>query len=63
MTTDKARSRILDAVHETAGDLFRLGFIDGCKLRKYDLLCAEPLSECAAVPGVEHCVDGTTLEG
>ena len=38
MTTKrKAGSRILDAVHETARDLPRLGFMDKRKMRKYDV--------------------------
>jgi len=46
MTTKrKARSRILDAVHEAARDLHRLGFIDKRKMRKYDVLCLEPVPE------------------
>ena len=44
-TKPKARSRILDAVHETASDLHRLGFIDKRKMRKYDVLCLEPVPE------------------
>lgn len=39
----KTQSRILEAVHEAAVDLHRLGFIDQRKMRKYDLLCLEPL--------------------
>ena len=46
MTTKrKARSRILEAVHETASDLHRLRFIDKRKMRKYDVLCLEPVPE------------------
>lgn len=41
----KTQSRILDAVHETAGDLHRLGFIDKRKMRKYDVLCLAPIPE------------------
>ena len=41
----KAKSRILEAVHETAGDLHRLGFIDKRKMRKFDVLCLEPIPE------------------
>ena len=37
--------RILEAVHETARDLHRLGFIDKRKMRKYDVLCLEPVHE------------------
>jgi len=36
-------SRIFEAVHETASDLHRLGFIDKRKMRKYDALCLEPV--------------------
>jgi hypothetical protein len=44
MTTKrKTRSRILAAVHETARDLHRLGFIDKRKMRKYDVPCLEPV--------------------
>lgn len=42
-TKPKAKSRILDAVHETAGDLQRLGFIDKRKQQKIDALCLEPI--------------------
>jgi len=41
----KAKSPILEAVHETAGDLHRLGFIDMRKMRKFDLLCLNPVPE------------------
>ena len=44
-TKPKAKSRILEAVHETAGDLHRLGFIDKRKMQKYDALCMEPIPE------------------
>jgi len=44
-TKTKAKSRILEAVHETAGDLHRLGFIDKRKMQKYDLLCLEPVKD------------------
>lgn len=45
--TEKAqsKSRIMDAVHEGACDLHRLGFIDKRKMRKYDLLCLEPVRD------------------
>ncbi len=39
----KAKSRILEAVHETAADLHRLGFIDKRKQQKLDALCLEPI--------------------
>lgn len=44
-TTAKTKNRILEAVHETAGDLHRLGFIDKRKMRKYDVLCLEPVRD------------------
>ena len=39
----KTKSRILEAVHETASDLHRLGFIDKRKMRKLDALCLDPV--------------------
>ena len=44
-TKTKAKSRILEAVHEGARDLHRLGFIDKRKMQKYDLLCLEPVQD------------------
>jgi putative transcriptional regulator len=44
-TKTKAKSRIMEAVHEGARDLHDLGFIDKRKMRKYDLLCLEPVQE------------------
>lgn len=41
--TTKAKSRIFEAVHETAGDLHRLGFIDKRKMRQFDVLCLAPI--------------------
>ncbi|CAM3772191.1 DNA-binding protein OS=Castellaniella defragrans (strain DSM / CCUG 39792 / 65Phen) OX=1437824 GN=BN940_05051 PE=4 SV=1 [Castellaniella denitrificans] len=35
----------MDAVHEGARDLHRLGFIDKRKMQKYDLLCLEPVRD------------------
>ena len=44
MTTKiKAKSEIFEAVHDTARDLHRLGFIDKRKMRKFDVLCLEPV--------------------
>ena len=42
-TMPKAKSRIFEAVHETASDLHRLGFIDKRKMRKFDVLCLDPV--------------------
>jgi putative transcriptional regulator len=39
----KAKSRVLDAVHQTAEDLRRLGFIDKRKQRQFDALCLPPI--------------------
>ncbi len=39
----QARSPIFAAVHETAVDLHRLGFIDQRKMRKFDVLCQAPI--------------------
>lgn len=44
-TKTKTKSRIFEAVHETAGDLHRLGFIDKRKMRKFDVLCLDPVPE------------------
>lgn len=43
--TSQTRSRILAAVHETAGDLHRLGFIDKRTMRNYDALCLQPVPD------------------
>jgi len=42
-TKTKAKSRIFEAVHDTASDLHRLGFIDKRKMRKFDALCLDPI--------------------
>ena len=41
----KAKSSIFEAVHETASDLHRLGFIDIRKMRKFDALCLDPIPD------------------
>lgn len=48
MAKTKDKSGILDAVHETAADLHRLGFIDKRKMRKYDALCLDPVPNYSA---------------
>ena len=47
MTTkkSKSKSRIFEAVHETASDLHRLGFIDKRKMKKFDALCLAPIAQ------------------
>ena len=42
-TKNKAKSRIFEAVHETASDLHRMGFIDKRKMNKFDVLCLDPI--------------------
>ena len=42
-TKTKAKSRIFEAVHETASDLHRLGFIDKRKMNKFDVLCLDQI--------------------
>ena len=44
MKRERYKSRLLGAVHETAGDLHKLGVIDKRTMREYDLLCIEPVS-------------------
>ncbi len=44
-TQTKAKSRILDAVQETAADLHRLGLIDKPKQEKLEVLCLPPSDE------------------
>ncbi len=41
----RATSRIMKAVHETAGDLHTAGFIDKRRMREYDALCLAPIPD------------------
>ena len=41
----KAKSPILEAVHETAVDLHRLGFIHIRNMHKFDALCLPPVPD------------------
>jgi putative transcriptional regulator len=41
----KAKSPILEAVHETAVDLHRLGFIHKRNMHKFDALCLQPVPD------------------
>lgn len=45
MTKSTTKSRVLQAVHETAEDLHRLGFIDIRRMQRYDALCLPPIPE------------------
>jgi len=38
MKREKHKSRLLEAVHETARDLHKLGFIDKRTMREYEVL-------------------------
>lgn len=44
-TPPRAKSPIFEAVHETASDLHRLGFIDKRKMQKFEALCLEPVPD------------------
>lgn len=44
----KHKSRILEAVHDTARDLHGLGFIDKRAMNRYDVLCIEPVPSYSA---------------
>lgn len=44
----KHKSRLLEAVHETAQDLHKIGFIDKRALNRYDVLCIEPVPSYSA---------------
>ena len=41
----KTKSPIFEAVHETASDLHRLGFIHKRKVHKFDALCLAPVPD------------------
>jgi len=44
MTTKaKPKSRLLEMVHESAGELRDAGFIDKRHMRQYDALCLDPI--------------------
>ena len=45
LTPPRAKSPILEAVHETASDLHRLGFIDKRRMQKFEALCIEPVPD------------------
>lgn len=43
MKMKSKKSRILEAVHEAARDLYEIGLIDKRRMKKYDLLCLSPV--------------------
>lgn len=57
-TKTKARSRILDTVHATAGDLHAAGLIDAGRMREFDMLCRAQV----AADGGEALSDSTPPE-
>jgi putative transcriptional regulator len=42
------KNRLFEAVHETAQDMHRLGFINMRSLHRYDALCLEPVPNYSA---------------
>jgi len=48
MKREKQKNRLLGAVHETACDLHKLGFINKRTMREYEVLCIEPVSAYSA---------------
>jgi putative transcriptional regulator len=48
MKSERHKSHLLGAVHETARDLHKLGFIDKRKMQEYDFLCVEPVTPYSA---------------
>ena len=44
-TKVKDGSRVFEAVHETALDLYKAGFIDKRRMRHYDALCLESIPD------------------
>jgi DNA-binding transcriptional regulator YiaG len=44
-TKTKAKSKILETVHESVSDLYNLGFIDKRKMEKVSALCMEPVPQ------------------
>ena len=51
----KSKSPILEAVHETASDLHRLGFIHKRNMHKFDALCLAPVPNYSRKKSA-HCV-------
>jgi putative transcriptional regulator len=45
MTSTRYKTRLLEAIHETAGDLHRLGALDKRTMRNFDALCLEPIPD------------------
>ena len=42
------RSGVMESVHETATDLYRVGGLDKKTMRKFDVLCLTPIKEMTA---------------
>ena len=41
----KYRSHVMESIHETAVDLFKVGGMDRKTMRKFDVLCLTPIQE------------------
>ncbi len=57
VTQPKPPSRILEAVHQTAADLHKLGLIDSRRMQHYDALCKklEPEADAEKPEAVTNC--------
>ncbi len=57
VTQPKPSSRILEAVHETAADLHKLGLIDSHRMQHCDALCQklEPATDADKAKAVTSC--------
>lgn len=56
-TQPKPPSRILEAVHETAADLHKLGLLDDRRMQHYDARChkLEPATDADKAKAVTNC--------
>lgn len=61
-TMGKNNSKVLDAVHETASDLHKLGFIDKQAMANYNALCIPPVSDYTS-DKLNLSANATTLAG
>jgi putative transcriptional regulator len=46
----KFRSRLAEAIHETAADLHRAGVVDGATMRQFDASCLMVVDELTSSP-------------
>jgi DNA-binding transcriptional regulator YiaG len=52
----KPKSKILEAIHESAADLFEAGVMERSTMQKFDLLCLKPIQLQATLLGETHAV-------